>query len=330
MNNEKGKIDLRLHPLDLFFLLRPPMLIPVWAFFLAGYWRSQRLIVSETFCFVKEVLFLRSNFWISFILFSMVLGAVYIVNQIVDRESDRVNKKLFLIPLGIIPVKFASFFSILLVIVAFFLGIRYGVEYMIFLATSLVIGTIYSFPPFRLKGRPVLDILSNAVGYGILAFGIGWITGSDFSAEVFLYSIPYFFAAASVFTISTVLDIEGDREDGAITTGVKFGEKNTLVICFTLLLFSFIFAIIFMDWLLIISSFFSIPLVVLTFIKRKRETVTLFMRGGSYIFIILVGFLFPWFFILLIFLFFLSKFYYRKRFGINYPLLMEKGSDTNK
>ena len=321
---KESKINLRIHPLDIFFLLRPPMLIPVWTFFLAGYWRSKDLSIDSIIPFIKETILLGSHFWLSFVSYSLLLGAVYIVNQIVDRESDRLNNKLFLIPLGIISVKLAYTISGILVIVAFSIVITYGLIFLSFIFLSLVLGLLYSVSPFRFKGRPIIDIFSNAIGYGVLAFGIGWLTTSIFSWKLFLYAVPYFFATASIFSISTILDIEGDREDGAITSAVRFGKKNILRISIITLLLSFIFALILKDILIITTSLVSLPLILFVFVKKKDRFLTVYMRGGSYILIVLVSILFPWFFILLIFLYLISKFYYKFRFGIDYPSLLEK------
>jgi len=173
------------------------MLIPVWTFFLAGFWRSKSLPIGLIPSFIKGTIPLKSHFWISFVAYSLLLGSIYIVNQIVDRESDRLNKKLFLIPLGIIPIKLALSVFGILVIVSFSITFTYGMIYLIFLFLSLILGLLYSIAPFRFKGRPIIDILSNAIGYGILAFGVGCITSNNFSWRLLLYAIPYFFATAS-------------------------------------------------------------------------------------------------------------------------------------
>ena len=321
---EKRRFILKFFPLDILFLLRPPMLIPVWTFFLAGFWRSEGFGVREIPFFIKETSFLNSHFWLSFISYSLLLGSIYIVNQIVDRESDRLNKKLFLIPLGIVPVKLALAICIILVIISFSITFKYGIVYLLFLLLSLIIGLLYSVKPFRFKGKPVIDIFSNAIGYGILAFGVGWITVSGFSYKLLFYAIPYFLATASIFTTSTILDIEGDRNDGAVTTAVKFGKTTTLIISMVSLLLAFISALFLRDIVIVITSVVSFPLLLIALIKRKRKFITLYMRGGSYVFIILLAVLFPWYFILIIFVFLISKLYYKYRFGIRYPALLER------
>ena len=328
MIKEKSKISLRLQPLDLLFLIRPPMLIPVWTFFLAGYWRSKGFSLSKIPFFMKQSILLDHHFWLSFIAYSLLLGSVYIVNQIVDRESDRLNNKLFLIPLGIVSIKLASIISFLLVIISFSLTFRFGLLYLVFLFCSLMVGLLYSIPPFRFKAKPIIDIFSNAIGYGILAFAVGWLTTSNFTWRLFAYAIPYFFATASIFSISTILDTEGDKRDNAITTAVRFGEEHTLYICLITLSIALVTGCFLKDYLIIVASIVSLPLIIIAIVQHKRKFITLYMRGGSFLFIILIAILFPWYIVLLIFIYFLSKYYYKRRFMLNYPTLLEEGKEN--
>jgi 4-hydroxybenzoate polyprenyltransferase len=319
-------INLRLNPFDILFLLRPPMLVPVWAFFLAGYWRTSYVPLATLPAYIRTMLTPRGYFWLSFVSFSLLMGAVYIINQIVDRDSDRVNEKLFLIPLGIVPPKLAYAMVLVLSVLSFSMGWFFGVYYMILLALSFCIGVLYSVRPFRLKGRPIIDVFSNAVGYGVLAFGIGWITDDLFSIDLMVRSIPYFFAAATIFTTSTILDTEGDRRDGAMTTAVKFGTTPTLVVSLVALLAALVSAILVKDYVIVVTSIIGLPLILVAIIKKERQFVTLYMRGASYVFVLLMAVLFPWFFVLLLVVFFASKLYYKFRFRIDYPSLLEKGA----
>ncbi len=321
---KKFEISLKLQPLDLLFLMRPPMLIPVWAFFLAGFWRSKNILLPEILLQIRYSFTLKGNFWLSFVSFSLLMGAVYIINQIVDRESDRENRKLFLIPLGIVPVKLAFSVCGILVIVSLIIGYKYGTVYLVFLIVSLCMGILYSVPPFRFKGKPVLDIISNSIGYGMLAFGIGWITASSFSVELLVHSIPYFFAAASIFAVSTILDVEGDKKDGVITTGVCFEKKVTIVISAVTLLISLISALFIRDMVIGITAVIGFPIIIVVIMKKRREFITFYMRGVSYVFIILIAILFPWFLLLLFAVYSISKWYYKYRFGIRYPELLER------
>lgn len=321
---DRSEINLRLNPLDLLFLLRPPMLIPVWAFFLAGYWRTVYVPMRAIPGYVRSSLVPHGYFWLSFVSFSLLMGAVYIINQVVDRESDRMNRKLFLIPLGIVSLRLAFAMVVLLVLISFGIGVIFGMHYLILLGVSLCIGILYSVRPIRLKGRPVVDILSNAIGYGVLAFGIGWITDDCLTIHLLLRSIPYFFAAATIFTASTILDMEGDRRDDAVTTAVRFGTLASLTTSLVALLCALVCALLLRDYVICITAAVGLPLLIIAMVRRERQFITLYMRGTSYVFILLMAMIFPWFLVLLVLVYVLSKFYYRFRFGIAYPKLLEK------
>jgi len=83
-------------------------------------------------------------------------------------------------------------------------------------------------------------------------------------------------------------------------------------------------AILLSDLLIIVTSVISLPLLIKALVSKQRKFITLYMRGGSYVLIFLVGILFPWYFLILLFIFFISKYYYKYRFDINYPELLEK------
>ncbi len=75
-------------PVDYVFLLRPMILIPVWTFFLLGAWHGSKAAGSPLPA--PALLF-------GLAIFSCVVGAAYIVNQISDRSTDRETGKLFLV-----------------------------------------------------------------------------------------------------------------------------------------------------------------------------------------------------------------------------------------
>jgi 4-hydroxybenzoate polyprenyltransferase len=198
--------------MDYFMLLRPTLFLPLWIFFLLGAHYGE----GEISLGAVSV----------FILYTMLMGGVYIFNQIVDRESDRKNKKLFLISDGLIPLKNAYIEMSVLFIIAVFGSFLLGLNIFSAFMISLFFGITYSLPPVETKGKPFLDIIWNATGYGVLAFIVGWLSVAEASIAMFLIAIPYFFAVAAVFVNTTIPDIEGDRGEGKVTTGVFLGKKK--------------------------------------------------------------------------------------------------------
>ncbi len=313
-----------MHPLDFLFLLRPILLIPVWIIFLLGYHRAG-----------ASIFHISRYFILGFLTFTFLMGTVYIINQIADIETDRANKKLFILPEGLVSVKSAHIEIIVLVVAVFGLSFYFPPTYRIFLLISFLLGLLYSVKPFKFKSRPYLDLFSNAVGHGFLAFSLGWLSFREFSFDTFVYSIPYDFAIGGVFLLCTVIDIAGDRKTGEKTTGVCLGETNTTLFATILMICSVVSSIFVRDFICLsvasISTLFFVFVHILRqktskaiqgkSVSRERSRKLLLFTAGLpvYSFTLVCCFLYPWFLVVLILLVLLTRFYYKKRFDVVYP-----------
>ncbi|MCK4550001.1 MAG: UbiA family prenyltransferase, partial [Candidatus Krumholzibacteria bacterium] len=160
------RVPERSTPADYIFLLRPMILIPVWTFFLLGAWHGSRSTGTP----------LGSTPLLAGILsFTAMVAAAYIINQITDRKTDRASGKLFLLSHGVIGLKAAWIESGILAvssIAAAALLLPRG--FTIILLAGAALGAAYSLDPLRLKKRPVLDVLANALANGVLNTLAGW------------------------------------------------------------------------------------------------------------------------------------------------------------
>ena len=126
---------------DFIFLLRPMILIPVWTFYLLGAWHAGRLSGAPI---------PRVQFFVGLASFTALLGAVYIINQIADRETDRINGKLFLVSHGIVRLRSAWIEAAALVVSAFALSLLLMPEAVtLLLLAGLGLGIAYSGEPVR-------------------------------------------------------------------------------------------------------------------------------------------------------------------------------------
>ncbi len=93
--------------LDCCFLLRIPLLVPVWTILLLG-WITGSPSAGVAWPSLRGAwLSMQSGppvLWTALIGFSFIVASIYVVNQIADIESDRINHKLFLLPHGLISV----------------------------------------------------------------------------------------------------------------------------------------------------------------------------------------------------------------------------------
>lgn len=313
----------RANPFDFIFLTRPILFIPVWTLFLAGaYWA--RVEKGDSFGLVVQFLPDFRTF-LSLFSYTILMGGVYIVNQLQDVETDRANRKLFLISEGYVSKRAAIVEIVLLFIFSFGFVLLFSWSLRIFFLLSLILGLLYSVSPFSFKGRPFLDLFSNGAGYGSLAFMVGWLSLSNFSFEALLRSIPYALAVGGVFLNTTVPDIEGDKNARKITTGVFLGLKGTVWLAFGLVSFAFITSFLLNDWVCILASGFSILFFLWAGLVRSMKSIMVSYQLGGAGLVIIIGFFHLWFFVLLAVTFLGLKAYYRFRFGMKYPALADRG-----
>jgi 4-hydroxybenzoate polyprenyltransferase len=293
--------------MDYFMLLRPTLFLPLWIFFLLGAHYGE----GEISLGAVSV----------FILYTMLMGGVYIFNQIVDRESDRKNKKLFLISDGLIPLKNAYIEMSVLFIIAVFGSFLLGLNIFSAFMISLFFGITYSLPPVETKGKPFLDIIWNATGYGVLAFIVGWLSVAEASIAMFLIAIPYFFAVAAVFVNTTIPDIEGDRGEGKVTTGVFLGKKNTLLLGIILDMVAIIVSYFLGEkgYICLIGAGLAFPIFLVAYIKQTRKSILFSFRAIPGILAIIVFYITPIIIPLFAAVLGVQRNYYKKKFNIVYP-----------
>lgn len=305
----------KIHPFDYFFILRPLILIPVWDFFLIGSYRARGA---------------RGFTWdmaLGLLIYTMLMGGVYILNQIMDIETDRINKKLFLLTAGYVTVKTATFQMTALWLAAVILAYKSGLAFMLFIALSLILGVAYSLPPIKLKGKPFLDLLANGFGYGLVNFGLGWLIFRPFTWSILGIFLPYLLSIAAVFVNTTIVDAEGDRKAGERTTAVLIGAPMSYALSSLLMAGAIIASALRKDLICLIPSAVSLPLFLVAalccFQKNKvdRKLTILSFRLPGLLFTLVTGYLYPPYFLFLIVLLIAMRIYYKKRFGMNYPTL---------
>lgn len=154
--------------IDLFFVTRPLLLVPVWGFAVFGYWRFKGFTLTDL-PRVWSLIQYQELLWVA--VFSLSVAVVYVLNQVADIDVDRENSGKPLIASGVVSLKSAIAVSVLLSTVSIFLPLMFSRPVISVLSVlTIIIGTVYSFKPFYFSGRPFFDFLSNATGYGVMAF----------------------------------------------------------------------------------------------------------------------------------------------------------------
>ncbi len=306
---------------DYIMLLRPTLLGPVWIFIIVGY-RLSYMVEGK----IMPRIVYSPKFWIGFLSYTLLMGGVYIINQIVDRKTDKINKKLFLISEGIISLKEAYIELILLFLISFLL-IFYlkDIPLIIVWILSLIMGITYSVPPFRMKGRFLWDLVWNTLGYGLLNILFGAMLHNSISLRLFLFIIPYMCGISGIFIYTTLLDIEGDKEDGIKTTGMILGYKKGSLISLILLSIALFLSLYTNDIVLMIGAGGSLPFAIWAAVKHTRYPVIISMRIGPILLLLSLSYFAPYLLAFLLTAAILMRIYYEKRFNLKYPTLTGKG-----
>jgi 4-hydroxybenzoate polyprenyltransferase len=295
--------------LDYLFLMRPVLMPPVWTILLLGHRRSSQLSGESHLP------------GLALLLVTFLVGAVYVLNQIFDIESDRLNQKLFFLARGYISKGAAIVETILLnvlcVIPAFIISLQLGLLFLL----GMIFGFLYSAPPFGVKNRPFGGLILNALAHGNLAFLIGWIMNRSLSADSLLFSLPYMFAVAAIYLNTTIPDMEGDRRAGKITLAVKSGKGSVSVLACSFVLAALILSILVRDIPFLVASSLSFPFFVYSALSKKERATVLATKVPILLLSIAAGIFYPWYFAILILGFLGTRLYYKARFSLDYPTL---------
>jgi len=301
---------------DYIFLLRPMILIPVWTFFLLG---SYHAMNSSGIDLPPQ------DIIPGLVSFTLLLGGIYIVNQISDKETDLANKKLFLIPKEIISTRAAWIETAILTVASFAISVLYlNIQFTVILIISSALGAAYSLRPFRFKGRVALDVLSNAIGNGVLNTLAGWVVVSTTTGEIIKLA-PYPFAVAAVHLATTLADIEGDRENGIKTTGTALGEKKGIIFSMLLMATAVVISAAVNNRIAFFASIVSLPVFLVPSRGGSPELIRskalIPVKWATIIFSIAAGMTFRGYLLWIALVALLTRLYYKKRFSIKYPSL---------
>ncbi len=291
--------------LDYLFVLRPILFPPVWTIALLGYHRNPTLS--------------SNSLSLALLWLTLLVGAVYLLNQVFDLPSDRENKKLFFLTEGHLPIKSAIleiiFLNLASISGAFLISYQLG----IFFFLGFCLGLLYSLPPGALKNKPWGGLLANIAGHGILTFQIGWQIKSDISLQSLVYSLPYALAVGAVYLNTTLPDREGDKMVGKETLGVKWGIKNTSLLALVLVLVTVIISFWFQDWILFFPSLVSLVFFIYQNKTLKIKDIITASKVSVFTLSLAAVVAYPLYFLVLSLVFILTRLYYQIRFGIAYP-----------
>lgn len=306
--------------LDYIYLTRPILWFPGWTTLLAGYLSAGGDFhgLSSTDFYYQPV-FWAPGLFLAMISFGFAMGGVFILNQLKDVDSDRINQKLFLFGEGLIGLREGYIESCFLLAASLLIAATINIPFLITIAIFIVhTGYIYNYPPFELKSFPLRGLIANTV-MGWLAFFAGWLLLQPPGAEMFYHSLPYFFYNAALCIYTTVPDIEGDRSTGKITVAVKYGLNASIYSGLLLFFLAIVFAAIYQDAFLLLICLANAPFWIKMFLSKSIASVIVNLKLGIFFLSLGVCVKFPFFLLLICAAYFITRFYYKHRFNVDYP-----------
>lgn len=166
----------------------------------------------------------------AFFSFSFTASSVYVVNDLLDLESDRVHstKKNRPFASGQLPVHFGALLAPLLLFLGFILSaIFVSLEFTTILIFYFILTTLYSF---ILKRLYVVDIIVLASLYSLRIFAGGVAASVFISPWLISFSIFFFLSLSVVKRYTEILSIINKNKSKAKGRGYTASDKQLLLV----------------------------------------------------------------------------------------------------
>ncbi len=309
---------------DYVFVTRPLILIPVWSFFLLGT-RSGRASAPWPAPGVHALY--------GFVCLTAIMITAYLINQVFDQESDRLNDKGHYLTRGIFGVR-----MVVAMALAFFVTASLTFQHVAAaqrwpLALALVLSLMYSLPPIRLCARPLLDLVANAVGYGGIAFVVGHFALDATPARALAHASPWVALVGATFLHTTILDVDGDRDSGKITSSVLLGVNASALLAAVLAIAGLVLSWavtwrVYGDVSALVVLAISTPVFVWAWTRLRRaggagadiaRVSSNTVQFATLAVTVAAAIVEPMYLALVVPLVIAARYYYRARFGVSYP-----------
>ncbi|AFY74684.1 4-hydroxybenzoate polyprenyltransferase-like prenyltransferase [Synechococcus sp. PCC 7502] len=164
-----------------------------------------------------------------------ICANIYIVglNQITDVAIDKINKPQLPLAAGDFTVKQGWLIVITCLLWAIALALAGGKFLLLTVTLSLIIGTIYSQPPIRLKRFPfwasmcIFSVRGLVVNIGLfLHFNYSLNNSLDIPLKLWLLTIFILIFTYVIAIFKDMPDIEGDRQFNIATLSIQWGQLS--------------------------------------------------------------------------------------------------------
>lgn len=164
-----------------------------------------------------------------------VVMAVYIYNDVMDYEYDRINELKRPVATGEVTRVEAAILALSFAVIGVVLSVFTNKETFILVLLFLTLGFLYSTPPIRLKHRFMAKPLVTAVG-GFICSLIGGTFIGNLSIQIIYAGFIFFMLLIAGSSLVDLADIKGDKVGGVKNLMVLYGPKFTIKFAITVFL----------------------------------------------------------------------------------------------
>jgi homogentisate phytyltransferase / homogentisate geranylgeranyltransferase len=170
-----------------------------------------------------------------FVWVACLCGNVYIVglNQLTDVEIDRINKPDLPLASGAFTMRQGWVIVAIMGLIAIAISALSGIWLLATVVVSLLIGTVYSLPPIRLKQFPflaafcILSVRGIVVNLGLFLHFSQQFHGQEFiNADIWLLTLFILLFTIAIAIFKDVPDLEGDRKYNIATFSLILGKTK--------------------------------------------------------------------------------------------------------
>ena len=170
-----------------------------------------------------------------------------------DGRSKDMNLSRQPLVTGEISIPQAKLLCLLFLVDSLLCALLVGFYFVLAIIILDAIGYVYSLAPFRMKKRPIGDVMCNAL-LGVFFFLAGVAIGNAYVNPLLIITV---FLIASNFYIPTVMtDYEFDKKGGLRTSAVVYGGKRLIIGMYLLTVAISIFGVA-----LILSASFEVQII---------------------------------------------------------------------
>jgi len=180
---------------------------------------------------------------------ALLWGGLYALNDYTDRKADSLHavKRKRPLPSGAVPAKAGLAFSLALIAIAIAIAVQISGAFLFLLCilAMLLNQWMYTMPPFNLKKKPVVDLISGSLVNPIFRFYSGWVLfvpAFNAPLPMLLFVLGLQFGGFGLYRMASK---DHEKKLGMKSSVVLFGERKLRRLAYFSLLaggFSYVFS----------------------------------------------------------------------------------------